>query len=225
MPRAGLTHQSVVREGAQVADDLGWDHLTLAVVAQRLGVSMPGLYKHIGSVDGLRHDVAVYALTTMAERLESATAGLSGPEALRALAQAYRSFVQRHPGLYTAAMRAPSWIDAEHSSAARSVLRAAYSSLEGYGLIGRDAADAVRAVRAALHGFTTLESSGGFGTPLDLDRSYQHMVDALDGALAHWPRHGPPAARQAGTDGQGARSGTGPGDGRGRGGHQGAPGA
>ncbi len=205
MPSSPLTHQAVVREGAQVADDVGWEHLTLAVVAKRLGVSMPGLYKHIGSIEGLRHDVAVYALGSFAERLAAATEGRSGPDALRSLAGAYRSFVQRHPGLYAAAMKSPSWADPERSAAARSVLRTAYTALEGYGLTGRDASDAVRAVRAALHGFTTMEASGAFGAPLDLDRSFQRLVEALERSLATWPRHTvKPVGRRGASDEAGA---------------------
>jgi AcrR family transcriptional regulator len=186
MPKAGLSHDLVVNEAAQVADDVGWESLTLAVVAQRLGVSMPALYKHIGSWEGLRHDVAVLALTELADCMAAAVKGSSGSDALLAVAHAYRAYGQRHPGRYVATVRAPSWIDAEQSSAARSVLRVAYATLEGYGLAGRDAADAVRAVRATLHGFVTLEATGGFGTPMDLDRSYRRLIEGLDATLAHW---------------------------------------
>jgi len=188
MPRAGLTHDLVVGQAAQVADDLGWENLTLAAVAQRLGVSLPALYKHIGSLDGLRHDVAVLALTELAEVLTRAADGLSGQSALASLADAFRSFCQRHPGRYVATLNAPSWVDAEHSAAARSVLRAIYSTLEGYGLTGRDAADGVRSVRSVLHGFVSLETSGGFGTTPDLDRSFQRLVEGLDNLLSQWAR-------------------------------------
>jgi AcrR family transcriptional regulator len=198
MPKAGLSHDLVVREAAQVADDVGWENLTLAAVAQRLGVSMPALYKHIGSLDGLRHDVAVLAFTELAESLTEAVKGTSGQDALFALADAYRAYGQHHPGRYTATLRAPSWIDAEHSSAARAVLRVTYSTLEGYGLAGRDAADAVRAVRATLHGFVSLEAGGGFGTPLDLDRGYRRLIAGLDSTLAHWVHaHAGPSAGPA----------------------------
>jgi len=197
MPKAGLSHDLVVREAAQVSDDVGWENLTLAVVAQRLGVSMPALYKHIGSLDGLRHDVAVLALTELAEKMTAAVKGTSGQGALFALANAYRAYGQRHPGRYSATVRAPSWIDAEHSSAARTVLRVAYSTLEGYGLTGRDAADAVRAVRSTLHGFVSLEAGGGFGTPADLDRTFRRLIEGLDSTLGRWV-HGPAAHSAAG---------------------------
>ena len=42
MPRAGLTTQRVITEAATVADEVGLDRLTLAAVAQRCGVSLPG---------------------------------------------------------------------------------------------------------------------------------------------------------------------------------------
>lgn len=40
--------------------------------------------------------------------------------------------------------------------------------------------------RAAVHGFVTLEASGGFGLPRDIDRSFDQMVAALDTAYRDW---------------------------------------
>ena len=53
----------------------------------------------------------------------------------------------------------------------------------GYGLDGDDAIHAVRVIRAALHGFVTLETGAGFGIPLDLDESYARLVATLDRGL------------------------------------------
>jgi hypothetical protein len=58
--------------------------------------------------------------------------------------------------------------------------------LAGYRLAGDDAVDAARALRAALHGFVVLEAGGGFGLPVDVDRSYARMVDGLDATLGRW---------------------------------------
>jgi hypothetical protein len=44
-------------------------------------------------------------------------------------------------------------------------------------LNGDDAIHAVRALRSLVHGFATLEVSGGFGIPLDLDESFHRLVD------------------------------------------------
>ena len=186
MPRAGLSRQRVTEEAAVVADDLGLDRLTLAAVAERVGVRLPSLYKHIDSLDGLRRDVAVRATRELGEAVTAATVGRSGDDALGALARAYRDYGRRHPGRYAATVRAPSADDAEHTAAADAVLRVVLAVLTGYGLDGDDAIDATRALRAALHGFVTLEAAGGFGLPQDVDRSFDRMVAAMTTALAGW---------------------------------------
>ena len=72
MPRAGLTTQRVITEAATVADEVGLDRLTLAAVAQRCGVSLPGLYKHVSGLEEVKRGISiatggivVYYLLTM----------------------------------------------------------------------------------------------------------------------------------------------------------------
>jgi AcrR family transcriptional regulator len=176
----------VVAAAAELADEVGWEQLTLAGLAARLGVRLPSLYKHIDSLDGLRRDVAVRAVTELGAALGSAAVGRAGSDALSALAAAYREFALRHPGRYAATVRAPAGGDAEHAAAAESVLRVVLAVLAGYGLSGPDAIDATRGLRAALHGFAALELGGGFGLPVDVDRSFARLVTGFDAALHSW---------------------------------------
>jgi hypothetical protein len=55
-------------------------------------------------------------------------------------------------------------------------------------LEGDDAIDAIRALRSALHGFVLLETGGGFGLPVDVDRSFERLVAGLASAFARWPQ-------------------------------------
>ncbi len=84
MPRMGLTRQRVVAEAGAVADEAGLDRLVLAAVAKRLGVTLPGLYKHIDSLDGLRRDLAVLGVRDLTEVMAAAAVGKSGRAALQA---------------------------------------------------------------------------------------------------------------------------------------------
>ena len=81
MPRTGLTPTRVVAEAAAVADEVGIDHLTLAAVADRCGVALPSLYKHIQGLDGLRRDLAVLGMDQLATALTRAAIGRSGRDA------------------------------------------------------------------------------------------------------------------------------------------------
>jgi AcrR family transcriptional regulator len=196
MPRAGLTPQRVVQEAGAVADAAGLDRLTLAAVAERFGVAIPSLYKHVNGLDGLRRDLAVLAVRELTAALSRAAVGRAGRDALHAMAGAYRAYATSHPGRYAASVRAPAPGDSEHLAAAEDALAVFRAVLAGYGITGADAIDAIRGLRAAMHGFVALEAAGGFGLPQSVDASYRRLVDALDTALTAWPATTPPTPEE-----------------------------
>jgi len=57
VPRAGLSTADVVAAGAALADEAGIGAVTLALLAERLGVKPPALYKHVASLADLQHRV------------------------------------------------------------------------------------------------------------------------------------------------------------------------
>jgi AcrR family transcriptional regulator len=188
LARAGLNRAKLVAEAAEVADELGFDKLTLAAVAERVGVRLPSLYKHVDSLDALRQGVAAQATGELAGVMTDAAVGRAGPDALHAVATAYRDYGRAHPGRYAATVRAPDPVDEAHTAAADAILRVVFAILAGYGIAGDDAVDATRALRAGLHGFVTLEAAGGFGLPREIDRSYARWLDAEDRTLGEWHR-------------------------------------
>ena len=186
MPRMGLSRDRVVAEAAIVADVVGLDRLTLASIAKRLGVSLPGLYKHIDSLDGLKRDLAVLGVRELTTVMSAAAAGRSGRDALHAIADAYRTYAAAHPGRSAASIRAPAAGDDAHIAAGQAAVSIFLGVLSGYGVTGADAIDAIRCMRVTLHGFVTLEAAGGFGLPQSVDVTFVRLVDALDTAFSGW---------------------------------------
>jgi hypothetical protein len=66
-------------------------------------------------------------------------------------------------------------------------------SLAGYQLRDDDAIDAIRALRAALPSFVTLEV-GGLGLPVKVDRGFDRLVRGLAAAFSSWTEQ-PPTSR------------------------------
>ena len=102
------------------------------------------------------------------------------------MSEAYRRWALAHPGRYAAAQRAPAAGDIDDEAASRAAVEVVSEVLAGYDLRGDDAVDAIRAMRAALHGFVTLEADDGFGLPVDVDRSFDRLVRGLVTAFASW---------------------------------------
>jgi AcrR family transcriptional regulator len=182
MPRAGLTAEAVVAAAGALADERGLDRVTLSELAGRLGVRPPSLYAHVGGLEDLRSRLATRGAEELAETLQEAAAGRAGGDALRAVGHAYRAYALSHPGAYAALQRAGT-LTAPAADAASRVVSVVLAVLAGYGLHGDPALHATRAIRAALHGFVTLETDQGFGLPLALGESFETLLRILDSGL------------------------------------------
>jgi len=177
--RVGIDRDAIVSAAAKIADEHGWDALTLARVAKKLRVRSPSLYNHVGGLDGLRRELKLAALRDLNAELARATIGKSRDDAVRGLADAYRAFVKRHRGTYAATMVAAPKNDPALEAAASHVVETILSVLSGYGLDRHEGLHAVRALRSTVHGFAALEIAGGFGIPLNVDKSFDWLVSAL----------------------------------------------
>jgi AcrR family transcriptional regulator len=180
MPRAGLTPERIISEAAAVADGVGLDRLTLAAVAHRCGVSLPGLYKHVSGLDEVRRGIALLGVTELTSVTARAAAGVTGRESLNAASAAYRSYALAYPGRYAASVLAPAPGDDQHIEVATQAFAVISAALKGYRLEGADLIHAVRMWRAACHGIATLQSAGGFGLPESVDVTFGHLIAALD---------------------------------------------
>jgi AcrR family transcriptional regulator len=158
----------------------GVEALSLSRLAGLLGVQTPSLYNHIDGLPGLQRELARMNARLLGSRLGNAAIGKSGPEALMAVAQAYRAYIKECPGLYTTSLRASGTqasVDAELQSAESRVVEIAMTVMASFGLSGEDGLHAVRGLRSVVHGFATLEIAGGFGLPLDCDESFRRLVN------------------------------------------------
>ncbi|MET7490254.1 WHG domain-containing protein [Streptomyces sp. NPDC005538] len=188
MARAGLTADRVVAAAAGLADEVGFDHVTLSALARRFGVKDASLYSHVRNLQDLRTRVALLAGGELIDRIAVAVAGRAGRDALTAFAGAYRAYALEHPGRYAATQIRVDQALIADSPALRRTAEITYGMLRAYGLEEPDLTDAVRLLRSTFHGYCALESTGGFGAPRDVQKSWERVVDALHTALTHWPR-------------------------------------
>jgi AcrR family transcriptional regulator len=177
MPRAGLDRDAVVSAAAALADADGLQALTLARLAEGLGVRPPSLYAHVDGLDDIRARLADRGARELAATVRAAAIGRARGDALAAVADAYRVYAREHPGTYAA-------LQVATTDAGTEIVEVVAAVLRGYGLDGDDAIHGVRIVRAALHGFALLENGGAFGIPLDLDETFARLVATLDGGIA-----------------------------------------
>lgn len=197
MARAGVTPQRLTEAGAELADEVGFDQVTVSELARRFGVKVASLYSHVRSSHDLKTRIALLALEEMADRAADALAGRSGKEALAAFADAYRAYARAHPGRYAAARYR---LDPETAAASAGVRHARMmrALLRGYDLAEPEQTHAVRMLGGVFHGYVELELSGGFAhTSVAPEESWNWIVDSLDVLLRTLPASAAPEERTA----------------------------
>ncbi|MFE4691593.1 TetR/AcrR family transcriptional regulator [Streptomyces sp. NPDC056749] len=169
---------------AALADEVGLGSLTMGLLAERLGVRTPSLYKHVSGVEDLNRRIAELAMGEAAEAVGVAVQGYAGRDALAAAARSFRAFVVEHPGRYAATLgQEPSGPDDPLASAAGRLLDAFTAVLRGYEIAEPDVDHALRTLRSLFHGFATLQAGGGFQWSADIDESLEWLIAFADRGL------------------------------------------
>jgi AcrR family transcriptional regulator len=181
--RVGLDQATVVEAAARLVDEEGLEQLTLGHLAERLGVRTPSLYNHVAGLSGLKHELALYCLRDLLDRLLRATVGKSRAEAIFALADAYRAYAREAPGRYALTQQAPAPSDQQLQAAAQELVDVVRAVLAPYRLSEEEAIHAIRSLRSIVHGFSSLEVAGGFGMPVDLDASFHWLINLFIAGL------------------------------------------
>ena len=163
-PRAGLSSHDVVAAAAELADEAGLPGTTMGLLAQRLGIRAPSLYKHVTDLADLRPP---------RRHPGHERTGRGGPRRPAGQVRPGRSHrpADRIPGL----RHRPSGPVCRHhrrpGSPARTircsrpsarVIDSVAAALRGYGIGDAEMVHAIRTIRSTIHGFAMLQASDGF---------------------------------------------------------------
>lgn len=145
----------------EIAEQEGWNAVTIRRLAEEIEYSQPVLYSHFKSRDAIVVAVALQGFGELVETLSKAAESAKSSDAsIESVAYAYLDFALSRPALYEAMFVLPSELLFAQSDT-KPQLRAAFSVLletvSPYGGVTEDVAETYW---AALHGLSELERSG-----------------------------------------------------------------
>ncbi|WP_344865473.1 TetR/AcrR family transcriptional regulator [Amycolatopsis ultiminotia] len=187
MTRTPLTTASVIAEAAALADESGFEAVTLSAVARRLGVRTPSLYSHVRDREALLDGIGALALSELVARIAEVVAGRAGRAALEGYATVYRTYARERPGRWQSLQRRAGEA-VVRSDAAREVVALTAAVLRGYPVPAAEHVHAVRLLGSTINGYLALERIGSFdhSTPSP-EVSWRKTVEVLDVLLRAWP--------------------------------------
>ncbi len=177
--RMKLDLSIILQKATEIADEQGLDQLSIGLLAEKLEVRPPSLYNHLDGLHELKQKLAIQGVKKLHEYMLQAAVGRSSDDAIRAISKAYLQLVREHPGLYDANTRFPDANDQELQQAQESVVQLVLQVLDAYHLQEEIAIHMVRGLRSILHGFSSIEQIGGFGMPLDINKSFSILINTF----------------------------------------------
>lgn len=178
----GITRTQIIDSATALVNAHGFAALSLAQIAGQAGIKVPSLYNYVTGIDDVRQALATRGAQEILAIATHAAVGRAGGDAIMAVALAYRTYIVHNPGVYTATIQTDN-SDLAFQHANSELLRVLTQILAPYQLSEPDLIHALRGLRSLVHGFATLEISGGFGMPVDLDASFVQMVQTFIGGL------------------------------------------
>jgi AcrR family transcriptional regulator len=185
-PRADsrvLTRESILAVAFEISNEIGYENLSIKKIAEKLDIRPPSVYNHITDLADILNEIAAKTLTLLAKHLENAINVQSlntkdKGKIFMSMVFAYREFARNNAGVYPSTLSAPGENE-QHKLAAAQMVNVAMLGLGLKSALNSEAIHKIRILRAALHGFVSLEAAGGFGLPESVDETFLVLAQTL----------------------------------------------
>ncbi|MFL0195847.1 TetR/AcrR family transcriptional regulator [Clostridium sp. WILCCON 0269] len=177
MLKRNLTKEKIIQVAFSLADEIGLNQVTFQKIAEKLGIKYPSLYNHFTNMDNLKVEMTVYLLNELNLKLIKSLIGKSGDDAIKEFAYVYRDFAFESKTAYGLFMSIPSTEDSELFRLARETTHIIHQLLKFYIKDETFLVHKSRILRSLLHGFVSLHSFGYFHGKVNLEESFQSIID------------------------------------------------
>lgn len=178
-PRMGLDVDIILKNATELANQEGFDQVTLASLAKKLNIRPPSLYNHISGLQDLRKLMAIQGLNQLYNLLYEAVQEKNGRAAIMSIGEVYLQFARHNPGLYEATLRSPNPQDEGYQQAGSKIVELILTVLQIYQLNEDDAIHIVRGLRSIIHGLASLEGQGAFAIPLEVNDTLELVLETF----------------------------------------------
>ncbi|QXE00639.1 TetR/AcrR family transcriptional regulator [Terribacillus sp. DMT04] len=170
MPKMQLTQSKITDTALSIAEQQGFEAVTMANIARALSIKPPSLYNHFKNLEEIKIAMALIAQQKLYEALKD-------QDTLLSLAKSYVNFSKLHAGLYTASLCGGTG-ETGHAIVQLFATTPILAELEE-----TERTHAIRGFRSMVHGFIDLQYYEGFKMDVDLEESLVKMVSVFERGL------------------------------------------
>ncbi|AZA13991.1 TetR/AcrR family transcriptional regulator [Corynebacterium choanae] len=186
LPKRSRRAEQIIAVARELTEELGWDNLTMRILADSVGIKAPSLYKHTANKDELRALLTIDSLLNVGYAMW-ATEHEDGTYRLRDLLLTFRQAAITHPELYRLVMTGSYSCEALQYGEWRQLLNDTSRWLNVPLSKIAPNRETAYSVWAAAYGIATLETNGSLSGP--------EAMKVWDNLIAIYEPHFAAAAR------------------------------
>ncbi|NBK79911.1 TetR/AcrR family transcriptional regulator [bacterium D16-76] len=179
MARAGLDKETVIRKAAELANEIGYDKITLKLLAEHLNVQPPSLYNHIKGIEELQKEIMLFGWRQMDQAMTDAAVCVSGYDALEAICRAFCKYATENPGVFNAMLWYNKFESEETQNATKEMFSIIYKAFTMLNISKENSEHLIRTYRGFLEGFALLVNNNAFGNPVSIEKSFEISLRVL----------------------------------------------
>lgn len=172
-----ICEELIITTAANLSNEIGFNNLTLKVVAKRLNIKSPSLYNHISSLEELKYKLMLFGWKEIETQMLDGSIDVSGYDAIRKMCEIFFDFALKNKGVFDAML----WYNmyAHKDNTLSNLFVRIFDVLKPLGYNDDIINHFIRTLRAFLEGYVLLVNNNAFGNPLSIKESFDVSLNLL----------------------------------------------
>lgn len=179
MSRADIDKSVIINKAVELANEIGFEKVTLKLLASNLNIKPPSLYNHINGLEDLQKEVMLYGWKQLEERVIEAAIGVTGYDALEAMGRTFYKYATENSGVFDAMLWYNKFQSDEMQDATKRIFSVIYKIFSTLNISQENCDHLIRTYRAFLEGYILLVNNNAFGHPLLIEDSFEISLKVL----------------------------------------------
>ena len=179
MSKNNINEEIIIETAASIVNEVGFENLSLKIIAEKLNIKSPSLYNHISSLDEIKSKLMVYGWKQMEERMIDSAAGVSGYEALRNMCNVFFDYATSNKGVFTSMLWYNKFENDEKEKATERLFNVIFKVMKYLDISDANINHIIRTLRAFLEGFSLLVNNNAFGNPISIKESFDLSLEVI----------------------------------------------
>lgn len=179
MSRADIDKSVIINKAVELVNEIGFEKVTLKLLASNLNIKPPSLYNHINGLEDLQKEVMLYGWKQLEERVIEAAVCVTGYDALEAMGRTFYKYATENPGIFNAMLWYNKFQSEEMQDATKRIFSVIYKIFSTLNISQENCDHLIRTYRAFLEGYILLVNNNAFGHPLSIEDSFEISLKVL----------------------------------------------